>query len=359
LNERAWKPRPGADVPPDTSAYRPGQETIPPEEAQWLFPALGSGRSKYDEHAIFVHWPSRSIHIDWPEHPRGEFSCTTNAQGLRRDTDLSASPVDLRVLITGDSHVDGFCSNAESFAGRLESALAGAHPSRSVEVLNAGKSGYGFYNYVGVCRRWQASKFGVYVVTIYGGNDFVDGLSYRHYFLRETPPRSWEQYRSQMHAPRTRHATAVGQIFNQINYFTQIPEEADLALDWAERCCIEIQRQCAERDAALLFVYLPPASDVQWDKYSVAFAEVQSELGLSNEDVRVTDRMADRLLALLRQRNIAVFDARPLLRAAREPCYWSTDFHLNLFGHALMSEALLPLIESALEPDRGADGTQR
>jgi hypothetical protein len=94
----------------------------------------------------------------------------------------------LRILVTGDSHTDGVCNNSESFTNLLEAELSAAHPGEAIEALNAGKGAYSFYNYLGVLERLLPLRPDVFVVAVYGGNDFVESLALRHTFEHGAPP---------------------------------------------------------------------------------------------------------------------------------------------------------------------------
>jgi hypothetical protein len=57
----------------------------------------------------------------WPEHPEGGFRMVVNNKGLRENEDTQIQKADqaFRILVTGDSHIDGVVAKrpASSRAG--------------------------------------------------------------------------------------------------------------------------------------------------------------------------------------------------------------------------------------------------
>jgi hypothetical protein len=145
---------------------------ISEQDARVLF-AVSTRGQRYDAFSAYAHNPNLNYDVAWSEHPRGHWLYRTNSIGLREDGELAVERPDLRVIVTGDSHVDGFCDNADSFPHVLGARLAVAHPSSTVEVINAADGGYSFYNYSGVLAAHLALRPHVFVVTVHGGNDFL------------------------------------------------------------------------------------------------------------------------------------------------------------------------------------------
>lgn len=334
---------------PDSVLLR---ERLPLETRGKLFGPIRRSLKKmrYDEHAYFSHLPDVRSKVPWPEHPDGGYRVRTNSAGLRMDREIRAEKPDLRVLITGDSHVDGVGNNAEMVAAQLEGLWAKAHPGETVEALNAGVGGYCAYNYIGVLEKYLELEPDAFVAVFYGGNDFADGLVYRHFFERTQRPEGSSLYPELMEPALEAFPGAVAQCFDQLIYLARNPGEVPLAVESAAQVLDEIGRICAHRGIAFVCVYLPPAIDVEWEHHREAFDFVQRTLELSDEDVRLTDRMAEELLAHLRGQGIRVLDAREVLAgaAAAGPHYWTADQHLAPAGHRRLAEALVPELEAAL-----------
>lgn len=127
------------------------------------------------------------------EHGGGEICLRTNNQGLRQDDETSyRKPVGCRrILILGDSHVDGMVDNSEFCTARLAGFLNGTQGGTSsefFEVLNAGVASYGpLQEYL-----WLR-QYGVYyhpdlvILVFYVGNDIVNLLREDIPYLEEIP----------------------------------------------------------------------------------------------------------------------------------------------------------------------------
>jgi hypothetical protein len=171
------RPPPGPGAGADQRAHR-----------AHLLPAIDKNQV-YDEHLLARRKPHFQGHIDLAEHPQGGWDIRTNALGLREDQEVPEEKADLRVLVVGDSHVDGLCANADSFPNLLEASLSERHPGRTIEVVNAGTGGWSFYNYLGALEGLAYLRPDVFVVVVYGGNDFQGAMSLHHFQRGERAPR--------------------------------------------------------------------------------------------------------------------------------------------------------------------------
>ena len=144
-SESGWAPRPDG---------RLALEPIPKELARSFFGGMDrpGSRKVYDPDSYNFARPNLRGHQSFQEHQAGGFPVVTNNLGLREDADTDVAKAGLRILVTGDSHTDGMCANSESFPNRLEALLAERRPGEVVEVLNAGRGGFSFHNYLGLYR---------------------------------------------------------------------------------------------------------------------------------------------------------------------------------------------------------------
>ena len=339
---------PSPRVPPDWPRDGPAPALvrqrvftpITPKDALVLFP-LGDGLSDYDPECGYRYLP----HLDLPrrlkQHPEEGWNLRTNGMGQRRDTDPSAEQPDLRVLVAGDSHTDGVCNNDESFSGLLEAALRRERPGQTVEVLNAAKGGYTFYNYLGVLRRHLALEPDVFVVTVYGGNDFLEALLLHAWFNGLPGPSGSKPYWPQVKQAIRLRKTAMAQAMLSLKYFEHRPEEIRIAFEAARQMLRYVRHVCDEHGVRLIVVYLPPITDVEPDSPAVRLDELCRVLELEPEDLGSTDLLADTLLRWLEARGVETLDLRPAFRAAPESLYWALDLHINTRAHGLIAEQLL------------------
>lgn len=326
----------------------PWRYWMPEEAVRQLYSIVPPG-TVYDPWCHFRYPDSFDGRQTLPEFPGGFVRMRANANGLRKDEEVRAERPDLRILVTGDSHTDGVVPNSLSFANRLERMLARAAPERSVEVLNAGKGGYSFFQYMGALECHRALDPHLYVVTVYGGNDFEELLLPHYAFARKPRPRGKVDTWPAMERALAMHP-APSQGLVAVNYFHHNPEQVDVALEVALRISGEIAELCAARGTRLLFVYLPPP----YAPLAPAVREVLDRqlevLGLDHSDLEVFDRMADRFLAGLAERGIAHHDLRPAFAASDQLLYWLTDHHINRDGHALVARELAPVVERIFGP---------
>ena len=325
------------------------REPIDEATARKLFPTLQGTRTTWDPDCFFRYLGPRRLPMKFGEHPAGTFPVVTNALGMREDDEPLAEPPDLRVLVTGDSHTDGVCPNEESFANVLEASLAARAPGRVVECLNAGTGGYGPYHYVGVFERLKHLAPDVFVVALYGGNDFADGLVLQRYFHRR-PPAAFGP-----HKPRPLMENGgpfkswAAQDLLQVTYFLNNPSDVAVAGEVACDVADELERQCAEVGTELICVYVPPPSRGQPHRFEVGLRAATEILGVDPEVDLVSDRIADAWLAHLAERGIAHLDLRPAFRETEEVLYWRSDLHLSTAGHRKVAELLEPLVAPLLE----------
>ncbi|MCY2960611.1 MAG: hypothetical protein NTY35_10640 [Planctomycetota bacterium] len=307
--------------------------------------------SVFDPWAWHRQVPGIDVEVPWAEHPRGVWHQRTNALGIRRDSDPSPRAPDWRVLVTGDSHTDGVCDNVDSFCSLMEAELRSRSPARSIEVLNAARSGSSFANYLGVLERWLAVEPDVFVVVVYGGNDFVEALGWQRLMHGLPTPEPTVVQRASIEKALQSYGPAVAQAFSAVAAFTRHPEDRELALQAARDVTIEIQALCARFGIRLVVAYLPPAADVEWELHAKSLGAARDILGFSPEDLACTGLMADSYLAFLRSRSIETVDLRAALRgpsaSSREPreaMYWEGDYHLDLAGHRAVAQALLAVL---------------
>ncbi len=305
--------------------------------ARKYFAVLKQGRATYVPGVLFRALPGTNSKRRFKEHPDGRFRRVTNSMGMHEDEDPRDPAPDLRILVMGDSHVAGVCSNHESFPTHLESGLAAADPERSVEVLNLAQGSYDALNYLGTFRTWGDLEPDVLVLVIYGGNDFRGSLGLGRFLLRRGPAKGLPYQLSVLNKDRPFGPGLVGQAVGQATFFLANPDEVDLARDIVAASVLELAEQARAHDTQFLVVLLPSPNAGQPQIYLERVEAAMVRVGADPQGLTVDDRLADGLRAVLRDRGVEHLDLRPAFRAASQALYWNTDLHLNLAGHGLVA----------------------
>jgi hypothetical protein len=331
-----------------------GEAPIPARPEDWVFylPQDVAGVFyTFGEFAQYDAWtysrpkPVKDQVMPWPEHPAGKVITNLNSQGCREDHELSDPPCDLRVLVAGDSHTYGVVDDPEVFTQIVEGALGKRRPGRSLEVLNAGSGGYSFFNYLGTWFRFRAFKPQVFVVTVFGGNDFGELLGTGLHFTGQPWPAEPPQRPGRRTALFEAAPYAMAQGLDSIETWRTWPDELENSLRDAVYLCREAQR-CAQADGArFVVVFLPSPFALSWPEGRRPGETVVRAYALQPEDFERQSGAEARFLASLREAGIEVIDMTPAFAAEPIPPYWLHDQHLSTRGHALTAEALLPVLD--------------
>jgi hypothetical protein len=75
--------------------------------------------------------------------------------------------------------------------------------------------------------------------------------------------------------------------------------------------------------------------------------DLYAALELRPDSLKLHDEIADAFLRYLEQRRIPVVDMRQVFRRNSGPFYRVEDHHINVDGHRVIGEALVPVIERA------------
>jgi len=321
----------------DPSRMGRGRFTTPPE--------VGRGYITWDPTAGHVHLPNALFKWPWPEYERGKVTLRTNNLGLRRDEDTELVPPDgvLRVLVVGDSHVDGFVDNDENFCHLLEQRLNQRSGATQVEILNAAVITSGPHNYVGQVERFFQLGLDLVVVVVYSGNDFLNAATTAGVRgVIEIPERSPE-YLAQVE--RVLDVQPVQQGPNQARFFLEYPKLREEVLAEVQKQMRWLRFLADKGGFDLLVVTLPTKFEIDWPKWSEAqLAEAEAQyltvLGLKRADLDLNRQLTESMLGSLRADEFAVVDLADAMRPAGGKLYWDGDYHLSVAGHAVVAQAL-------------------
>lgn len=233
--------------------------------------------------------------------------------------------------------------------------LSAQRPGWTVESLNAAVGGYSFYHYLGAFERLLPTAPDVLVVCVYGGNDFVEPLLLRAAFEHLRSPASHGTFRTQLDAALEWSRGAVLQGLSQEKYLLTHPNEIPECVNTAAAVSREILEYAKSEGVSVVFAYLPPVHDVQWDRYDEQLRTICSKLEMAPPVASVSGVLADRWIEEVQRIGGRVLDLRSKFREADCDLYWRADLHINLAAHRLIAQELAPHIsEQAVTVSRHA-----
>jgi hypothetical protein len=316
------------------------QEDLTEADLRMLFPQLGRQTNRHVPGVHFGMLPNKNWKRDFAEHPAKRLVRRTNSMGWREDYDPGEAPADLCVLVMGDSHTEGVCANSESLANRFEHRLREERPDELVEVWNVATGGFTPANYMGTLAAYGDMNPHALVLVFYGGNDFRESLAPWRFLYRRPPGRASGIDVSPLIEGGKQGVALLGQELYQALGLIADPAAANDALRLALACGMELDRQCRERGMQFLFVYLPPPSSAQPDRFRERVTEGLLSVGGDPDGLKFSNMIADSTLQGLKDAGVATLDLRPAFASAPMPLYWDTDLHLNVDGHELAGQLI-------------------
>jgi hypothetical protein len=198
----------------------------------------------------------------------------------------------------------------------------------------------------------------VFVVCVFGGNDFDELLHLKRAFEGRGAPPGHGPMRERIERAAEHWRGAVYQGLIAATYFAEHPSMRGEAVQDMSAGSREILELCRAARIAAVFVYLPPLHDVAWSRHAKRLDAAAEALGLPREQRHVLDELADGYVGELRTIGANVLDLRAVFRASSEELYWQADAHINLAAHALIAAELTPIV-STLAPQRSEHAGSR
>ncbi|MEZ5194905.1 MAG: hypothetical protein R2764_00460 [Bacteroidales bacterium] len=316
---------------------------IPESGIKAHFPSSDEDYYEADSMAGHFHKKDASREFKWPEHPSGKIVMKTNNLGFRNDenTQLVKAPGVKRVLITGDSHTDGVLYNSESVAAKLESYLSEENPNQAFEVLNGGNGYFGPQNYLGVLNKFLPLKPDVYIVIIYTGNDYLDGIRIESENGRLETPERPNDYFDKLWEVDGLYSGFTGQYLNQVKFFKTYPEYADTALKIMTENLSAIKNTCSNNNIRLMVMLLPTKLDTEPETDRQRIDEVFRIMDFTNEDIQNNQLLSTHLTLWMDKNQIPFLDLYDPFMDSKDELFWLADYHVNHLGHAKIAEQIL------------------
>lgn len=323
-----------SDAPPSTAAQSQIFPPVKEEELDYYVPHERLGH---------VHVANVSRVMEWPEHPDGVLTMKVNDLGFREDaeTRVEKDARTYRILVTGDSHMDGVVNNSESFANRLESSLNTSFDARNFDVINAGVGYYGPHNYAALIKELAYLKPDMYIVVFYTGNDFSDGILTAQMRGQVVIPPRPQGYYQLLHNVTMTIPGPVGQALNQAYFIRTFPSLEAEAVEIAYRELMDVVKFCDANQIELIVMTLPTKCDFPPQSPDLAWIRSCKLLDLPVEEVVINRRMGESFLARLDESGVRTLDPFPKMLASGEQLYWELDYHVNHTGHNMLAEIFL------------------
>ena len=299
-----------------------------------------------DDLAGHKHKPNINREFSWEEHDLKKIVMKTNNLGFRENLDTREirAAGTTRILVTGDSHIDGVVNNSESFPNQLEILLNESNPLSRYEVINGGTGYYGPQNYHGFLKRYLYLAPDIYIVVIYTGNDFIDAIKIKEMKGSLIPPKigyfAKLNYILKLVIARKIAGGTLHQALAQIFYFKWFPEMKKTALKITQSRLRSINELCQKRDCKFMVVFLPTKLDVEWQTDAQQLDRVKNLLRITDNDFNLNQSLKKSLGFWLSQNNIQFFDLQEHFTFNQGLLFWNHDYHLSKTGHRLAAEAL-------------------
>lgn len=307
------------------------------------FPSSDNDYYQADSLTGHFHKPNVIREFAWEEHPEGKIEMKTNNIGLRNnyDTKVQKDKNQFRVVVTGDSHIDGVLNNNQSVAFFLEKGLNNQYPERKNEVLNAGNGYFGPQNYFGVVDKFQIYKPDMFIVTIYTGNDFLDAIRIEAENGRLSVPERPQGYYDKLWEIDGLYTGFTGQQLNQLKFLETFPGYADTALLITQKNLLKIKNLCHQNQTAFLVVLLPTKIDTETQTDEKRITEVFEIMDFNESLLQKNRELVLSLVQWLKQNNISFIDLYETYIQSNKELFWKVDYHVNIDGHEIMANEIL------------------
>jgi len=307
------------------------------------FPSSEDDYYRKDSISGHFHNPNVIRDFKWSEHPQGKIIMKTNNLGLRNDSDTKVikDKNDVRIIITGDSHIDGVVKNNESVAHFLETSLNELDSTKKHEVLNAGNGYFGPQNYVGIYHKFQHLNPDIFIATIYTGNDFLDAIRIEAENGRLNVPERPKGYYDKLWEIDELYSGFTGQQLNQLKFFETYPDLTGKALVITQQSLLKIKKLCKRNHTSFLVVLLPTKIDTEPQTDITRIDEVFEIMDFNDSHLQKNREMVLSLARWLEQNDITSIDLNEAFYASQEELFWRADYHINIAGHKSIADKIL------------------
>ncbi|MFT4514339.1 MAG: hypothetical protein ACI89X_002923 [Planctomycetota bacterium] len=275
-----------------------------------------------------------------------------DANAFLREKPLPALADAERVMVVGDSHLDGVVSTADNLTTLLEDAAT--EDNTPTAFLNAGCGFYSLWQSVlRACDLIPRHQPKVVVLLVFMGNDFIELDSQkmphlddelRHQQARVDAPPETTTARQKRVGMIEQYRWLFWQGLNQAMYLMDHPDRLPLLAKKAGHAIEHMEREAEAHDVRVLWALLP--------SFDLVFGDHAKGLGKGAESVVESGaqrRMRDAFVAELMKRGAAIADLEPAFKAdGRATTLYAKDFHIYRDAHRVAAEALAAPINKLL-----------
>ncbi len=290
----------------------------------------------YDPIVGHIHKSNARRNYVWAEHKGGNIVLKTNNLGFRRDADtFPEKQGKIRILVTGDSHIDGVIDNSESCCTILENMLNQSFHDKRYEVINSGTGYYFPLNYLGIIKKYLYLAPDIYIVIVYGGNDFIETCG-----LIGCKKSNNSDYYAKLKNVKSFNPGGLAQGLNQIYYFKYYPESLEIAFKSVTDNIHSIKEICESNHIILIVLLLPSKMELEWSTDGLRLDRCKDLLKLSDADLQINSKLMNMMSTWLNNNKINYLNLSDYMKGNEHKLFWNEDYHLNDYGHKVIAETL-------------------
>ncbi len=305
------------------------------------------------------------LHVKTARYDEGFYIYRTNAQGLREENVIrEKAENEYRILVLGDSHVDGNCKVNDTFPNVSESILNRQHDDSPYNVINSGTLSWSIQQmYLFLKENSDIIKPDMALLTFYTGNDLVDLIGFHDHYpsvevidgkaiilpaKRRAFP--WLVEHSNLVAmiyfrlvPKNTFSSnpMLGQDIGQVRWLRTLEQAR-----WFDKYAAvldDLISLCRQKNILLKVLILPTMMQVQGANQDyISFCK--SVPDLEPQDLKIDDLIVAEFIKVLQHKQIDFLNFVPVLRSSYESTgedlYDPVDYHLNLAGQHKVGEIL-------------------
>ncbi len=194
---------------------------------------------------------------------------------------------------------------------------------------------------MGVYRKFSSLESDIFIVIIYTGNDFLDGIRIESENGRLSVPVRSDSYYEDLWNIDNLYSGFTGQFLNQVKFFKSYPQFTDTAMKIMKDNLEKINNLCKKNNTWFLVALLPSKIDTEAQTDSIRIAEVFNIMKYNQQVVIENKKMTEELATWLTEKQIPFVDLFPSFKSSEKELFWKADYHVNHLGHEEMAKQIM------------------